>query len=45
MFTDVEMELFSGSSPYGFFRPCRAYMDKYVMVGTAHVRYVMYDLC
>jgi len=45
MFADVEMELFSGHSPYGFFRPCRAYMDRYVMVGTAHVRRVIYDLC
>lgn len=44
MFADVEMELFSGPSPYGFFRPCQAYMDRYVTVGTAHVRHVIYDL-
>lgn len=30
MSADVEMELFSGPSPYGFFRPCQAYMDRYV---------------
>jgi hypothetical protein len=45
MFADVETELFSGPSPYGFFRPCRAYMDRYFMVGSAHVRCVGYAVC
>jgi hypothetical protein len=34
MLADFEKELFSGPSPYGLFRLCRAYVDKYFMVGT-----------
>jgi hypothetical protein len=33
MLADLETELFSGSSPYGLFRLCRAYVDKYFKVG------------
>jgi hypothetical protein len=34
MLADLETELFPGPSPYGLFRLCRAYIDKYMMVGT-----------
>jgi hypothetical protein len=33
MIADLEIELFRGPSPYGLFRLCRAYVDKYFMVG------------
>lgn len=33
MLADLEIEVFPGPSPYGLFRLCRAYVDKYYRVG------------
>jgi hypothetical protein len=33
MIADLEIELFRGPSPYGLFRLCRVYVDKYYQVG------------
>jgi hypothetical protein len=44
MLADLEIELFPGLSPYGLFRLCRAYVDKYYRVGPLNAWEILFSL-